>query len=169
MNVLAAGEKNGCLYCSKASDMGAVQGFQTGEFRVSDPETRKRAMHDRVGGGTCPWLTLEEVVSRDSTSLKRSVAQARLIVVHSREIDNAGERGVGPAVFDHVMQKLRAAWRLLRDAGVRRFIFTSDHGFLLLDHSAASAQSHGRRIHPNRRPDFSPVGAKHAGDARVSP
>ena len=59
-------------------------------------------------------------VSRDSASLKRSVAQARLVVVHSQEIDNAGEKGVGPAVFDHVMQKLRAAWRLLRDAGVRR-------------------------------------------------
>ena len=96
MNVLAPVEKNGRLHISMASDMGAVQGFQTGEFRVSDPETRKRAMHDRVGGGTCPWLTLEEVVNRDSTSLKRSVAQARLIVVHSQEIDNAGEKGSDP-------------------------------------------------------------------------
>ena len=120
-------------------------------------------MHDRVGGATCPWLTLEEVVSRDSASLKRSVAQARLVVVHSREIDNAGEKGVGPAVFDHVMQKLRAAWRLLRDAGVRRFVFTSDHGFLLLDDGAASAQAHGRRIDPKRRHVFSPVAADHAG------
>ena len=85
---------------------------------------------------TCPWLTLEDVVRRDSASLKRSIAQARLVVVHNREIDNAGEGGVGPAVFDQVMQKLRAAWHLLRDAGVRRFVFTSDHGFLLLDESA---------------------------------
>ena len=168
MNVLAPVEKNGRLHISMASDMGAVQGFQTGEFRVSDPETRKRAMHDRVGGGTCPWLTLEEVVNRDSTSLKRSVAQARLIVVHSQEIDNAGEKGVGPAVFDHVMQKLRAAWRLLRDAGVRRFVFTSDHGFLLLDDGAASAQAHGRRIDPKRRHVFSPVAADHTGEVRVA-
>ncbi|MFE9690852.1 BREX-6 system phosphatase PglZ [Micromonospora sp. NPDC005806] len=168
MNVLAPVEKNGRLQISMASDTGGVQGFQTGEFRVSDPETRKRAMHDRVGGGTCPWLTLEEVVSRDSTSLKRSVAQARLVVVHSQEIDNAGEKGVGPAVFDHVMQKLRAAWRLLRDAGVRRFVFTSDHGFLLLDDSAASAQAHGRRIDPKRRHVFSPVAADHAGEVRVA-
>ena len=28
--------------------------------------------------------------------------------VHSMEIDDAGEKGVGPAVFDHAMQKLRA-------------------------------------------------------------
>lgn len=168
MNVLAPVEKNGRLHVSMASDSSRVQGFQTGEFRVSDPETRKRAMHDRVGGGTCPWLTLEDVVSRDSISLKRSIAQARLVVVHSQEIDNAGEKGVGPAVFDHVMQKLRAAWRLLRDAGVRRFVFTSDHGFLMLDDSVASAQGHGRRIDPQRRHVFSPVAADHEGEVRVA-
>jgi hypothetical protein len=168
MNVLAPVEKNGRLHISVASDNGKVQGFQAGEFRVHDPETRKRAMHDRVGGGTCPWLSLDEVVSRDSTSLKRSIAQARLVVVHSQEIDKAGETGAGPAVFGHVMQKLRAAWRLLRDAGVRRFVFTSDHGFLLLDDSAASTQAHGRRIDPSRRHVFSPVAADHTGEVRVA-
>jgi hypothetical protein len=124
-------------------------------------------MHDRVGGSSCPWLPLEQVVSRDSGSLKRSIAQARLVVVHSLEIDNAGEKGVGPAVFDHVMQKLRAAWRLLRDAGVRRFVFTSDHGFLLLNDNSILAQAHGRRIDPKRRHVFSPVAADHAGEVRV--
>lgn len=168
MNVLAPVEKNGRLRISMASDTGGVQGFTTGEFRVSDPETRKRAMHDRVGGATCPWLTLDEVVSRDSGSLKRSVAQARLVVVHSLEIDNAGEKGVGPAVFDHAMQKLRAAWRLLWDAGVRRFVFTSDHGFLLLDDNTTPAQAHGRRIDPDRRHVFSPVAADHDGEVRVA-
>jgi len=168
MNVLAPVDKGGRLVLSMAKDMGGVQGFQTGEFRVSDPETRRRAMHDRVGGGTCPWLTLEEVVSRDSTSLKRAVAQARLVVVHSMEIDDAGEKGAGPAVFDLVLHKLRAAWRLLRDAGVRRFVFTSDHGFLLRDDSAKVAQAHGRRIDPKRRHVFSPVAADHAGEVRVA-
>jgi hypothetical protein len=168
MNVLAPVERNGRLQVSMASDTGGVQGFQTGEFRVSDPETRRRAMHDRVGGGTCPWLTLEEVVSRDGASLRRTVAQARLVVVHSQEIDNAGEKGVGPAVFNHVMQKLRAAWRLLRDAGVRRFVVTSDHGFLLLDDAAATAQTHGRRVDPHRRHVFSPAAADHPGEVRVA-
>ena len=169
MNVLAPVATNGRLRPSlSAIDGGHVLGFSTGEFRVSDPETRKRAMHDRVGGAACPWLTLEDVVSRDSASLKRSIAQARLVVVHNREIDNAGEGGVGPAVFDQLMQKLRAAWHLLRDAGVRRFVFTSDHGFLLLDKSAAVAQAHGRRIDPNRRYVFSPVAADHTGEIRVA-
>lgn len=168
MNVLAPVAKNGRLHPTMASDTGGFRGFQAGEFRVSDPETRKRAMHDRVGGATCPWLTLDEVVGRDSASLKRSVAQARLVVVHSQEIDNAGEKGVGPPVFDHVMQKLRAVWRLLRDAGVRRFVITSDHGFLMVDDSAATAQAHGRRIDPKRRHVFSPVAADHAGETRVA-
>jgi hypothetical protein len=167
MNVLAPVARNGRLQVTLAGDTGGVRGFQTGEFRVCDPETRKRAMHDRVGGATCPWLTLEEVVSRDTASLKRSVSQARLVVVHSREIDEAGEKGIGPAVFDLALQKLRAAWRVLREAGVRRFVFTSDHGFLLLD-GDVRAQAHGRRIDPQRRHVFSPVAADHAGEVRVA-
>ena len=169
MNVLAPVATSGRLRPSlSAINGGRVLGFSTGEFRVSDPETRKRAMHDRVGGAACPWLSLEDVVSRDSASLKRSIAQARLLVIHNREIDKAGEGGFGPVVFDHVMQKLRAAWHLLREAGVRRFVFTGDHGFLLLDESAAVVQGHGRRIDSKRRHVLSSVAADHAGEVRVA-
>ncbi len=167
MNVLAPVAVRGRLAPAMTTDAAGIAGFQAGEFRVSDPDTRRRAMHDRVGGSTCPWLTLDEVVGRESTSLKRAVAQAKLVVVHSMEIDNAGEKGVGPAVFDHVMQKLRAAWRLLREAGVRRFVFTSDHGFLLLDDSTQGAVTHGRRVDPKRRHVFSEVAADHTGEVRV--
>ncbi|MCA9533903.1 MAG: BREX-6 system phosphatase PglZ [Myxococcales bacterium] len=167
MNVLAPVAHNGRLQ-PKLDDTPKVLGFQAGEFRVTGPETRKRAMHDRVGGATCPWLTLAEVQSRDSASLKLTVARASLVVVHSQEIDNAGEKGVGPTVFDTVMRQLRAAWRLLRDAGVRRFVFTSDHGFLLLDDSAQVAQPHGRKTDPKRRHVFSSVAADHAGEVRVA-
>lgn len=166
MNVLAPLADRGRLRPSLSN--GRIQGFGTGEFRVSDPASRKRVMHDRVGGDTCPWLSLEEVVSRDASSLKQGVARARLVLVHSQEIDQAGDNGAGPAVFDHVMQKLRAAWRLLRDAGVRRFIFTADHGFLLLDETSRVTQAHGRKIDPKRRHVFSTVAADHAGEVRVS-
>jgi PglZ domain len=168
MNALAPVARNGRLQVALAGDTGAVLGFQAGEYRVHDPETRRRAMHDRAGGATCPWLTLDEVVSRDVASMRRSVAQARLVVVHSREIDEAGEKGVGPAVFDLVLQKLRAAWRVLREAGVRRFVFTADHGFLLLDDDPAAVQVRGRRADPQRRHVFSPVAADRAGEVRVA-
>ncbi len=168
MNVLAPVSRNGRLQVSMAGDAGGVRGFQSGEFRVFDPETRKRAMHDRVGGASCPWLTLDEVVGRDVASLKRSISQARLVVVHSREIDEAGEKGIGPAVFDLALQKLRAAWRVLREAGVRRFVFTADHGFLLLDDDGTAVQARGRRTDPQRRHVFSPVAADHADEVRVA-
>jgi hypothetical protein len=106
-------------------------------------------------------------VTREATSLKQSIARARLVVVHSNEIDRAGEQGVGPAVFDLVMNKLRAAWKLLRDAGVRRFVFTVDHGFLLVDESARTAQPHGRKVDPKRRHVFSELAADHPSEVRV--
>jgi hypothetical protein len=168
MNVLAPVVQGGRLKPVAAADGCGFVGFRAGEFRVSDPDTRRRAMQDRVGGVTCPWMALEEVVNRDSVSLRRSVAQARLVVVHSRELDIAGENGMGPAMFAHVLSQLRAAWRLLREAGVRRFVFTGDHGFLLLDESAAAVQPHGRRVDPGRRHVFTPVAADHAGEIRVA-
>jgi hypothetical protein len=168
MNVLAPVVSNGRLRPSlSTNDGGSLLGFSTGGFRVSTAETRRRAMHDRVGGIASPWLTLEDVVDRDSASLKRAIAQARLVVVHNREIDSAGEAGVGPAVFEDVILKLRAAWHLLREAGVRRFVFTSDHGFLLLSDGAAGPLPHGRRIDPKRRHVLSPIAADHAGEVRV--
>jgi hypothetical protein len=139
MNVLAPVVENGRLTPAIQGDV--VKGFVCGEYRVYNPETRKRSMFDRIGGKGCPWLTLEDVLTRDAISLKKTVEQARLMVVHSQEIDNAGEKGVGASVFDRVLQDLRAAWRLLREAGVRRFIITADHGFLLLDDRLGEAKA----------------------------
>ncbi|MEZ4329857.1 MAG: BREX-6 system phosphatase PglZ [Polyangiales bacterium] len=167
MNVLAPVAQNGRLQ-PKLDDTPKVLGFQAGEFRVTNPETRRRAMNDRVGGDTCPWLTLAEVQSRDSASLKLAVARAKLVVVHSQEIDAAGEKGIGPTVFDTALRQLRAAWRLLRDAGVRRFVFTSDHGFLMLDDGARAPLRHGRKIDPQRRHVFSNVAADDTGKVRVA-
>lgn len=172
MNVLALSpDGDGRLRPSLTdADGGRIEGFESGPggFRVHDPETRRRALHDRVGGAACPWLPLETVVSEDVTSLKRRISRARMFVVHSEELDKAGEKGVGPPVFDVIMQKLRAAWRILRDAGVKRFVFTADHGFLMLDDRQAATQPHGRKTDPQRRHVFSSVAADHDGEARVA-
>jgi hypothetical protein len=125
-------------------------------------------MHDRVGGATAPWLTLDEVVTRDIAVLKHTVAQAQLVIVHSQEIDTAGENGMGPAVFESVLQKLRAAWRLLREAGVRRFVITADHGFLLLNEGTAVAQAHGRRVDTWRRHVFTTAATEYPGEVSVA-
>lgn len=166
MNVLAPVAEGGHL--KPVLQGGAIKGLTTGEFRVLSPETRRRAMFDRVGGKGCPWLSLGQVLEQDAAQLKKTVEQARLLVVHSQEIDQAGETGVGASVFDKVLQDLRAAWRLLREAGVRRFVITADHGFLLLDERMGEAKAHGRKIDPKRRHVFSSVPADHSGEVRVA-
>jgi hypothetical protein len=166
MNVLAPVAHDGRLRPSLKN--GRIEGFVAAELRVSDPDSRRRAKHERVGGATCPWLTLGEVVDRDSASLKQAVARARLVVVWSQEIDQAGESGAGPAAFEKVLQKLVAAWRLLREAGVRRFVITADHGFLLLNDGAPVAQSYGRKVDPKRRHVFTGQGAEREHEAKVA-
>jgi hypothetical protein len=164
MNALAPVARGGRM----APDVknGKFGGFSTGQYRVHDAETRKRAMHEKVGGRTCPRLSLREVMERDSKGLKRVIAQARLIFVHGQEIDDAGEKDLGPVVFEHAMQNIKAAWRLLREAGVNQFVFTADHGFLLRD-GVKDVRPHGSKVDPTRRHVVSEFAADHKGEVRV--
>ena len=167
MNVLAPLAQNGRLRPTISSDGRDFEGFAAGEFRVRDPETRRRAMHERVGGGTCPLLTLADVLQRDAVSLKRAIGQANLLVVHSEEIDKAGESGNGLQVYEVTLRQLKAAWTQLRDAGVRRFVITADHGFLLRGDGNAARVSYGTRRDPNRRHVLSRVAADQPAQVRV--
>ena len=163
MNVLAPVVTGGKLRPVIAD--GAFGGFAVGEYRVKDNATRKRAIQDRVGGATCPWLPLKDVVSDDVSTLKLRIARARVVVVHSAEIDKAGEAGSGLTAFEPTLRQLREAWLRLREAGVRRFVFTADHGFLWL--RAEVPIPHGRKVDPTRRHVISPVDADHANEVRV--
>lgn len=137
-----------------------IAGFDaTGEFQVHDPESRLRAMHDRIGGRKPELIGLDALLGKDRRNLARRLASQSLVVVHSSEIDDAGESGQGLGVFTRILQKLRGAWHLLRSAGVRRFVITADHGFLLLDESAATAQPYKRKIDPKRRYVLEPSAA----------
>ncbi|MFM1899797.1 MAG: hypothetical protein RLZZ216_373 [Cyanobacteriota bacterium] len=169
MNVLAPVVSQGRLSPSLSSnDRGAIQGFRAGEFLVTNPDTRLRAMQARTASGTCLKLSLEEVTSLKADTLKKKVEQSRLLMVHSREIDAAGEKGVGLDVFDRVLQSLRAAWQRLRTAGVRNFVITSDHGFLLNEGAPPAVRSHGTKTTPSRRHVFRPHVANHDGEVRVA-
>ncbi|WP_411868849.1 BREX-6 system phosphatase PglZ [Vulcanococcus limneticus] len=169
MNVLAPVVSQGRLSPSLSSnDGGAIQGFRAGEFLVTNPDTRLRAMQARTASGTCLRLSLEEVTSLKADTLKKKVEQSRLLMVHSREIDAAGEKGVGLDVFDRVLQSLRAAWQRLRTAGVRNFVITSDHGFLLNEGAPPAVRSHGTKTTPSRRHVFRPHPANHDGEVRVA-
>ena len=166
MNVLAPVCTRGRL--APAVKDGRFLGFSTGEFRVDDPETRKKAMHGRVGGRTCPRKSLDEIIGLDKKKLVSVIGQASLVIVDSREMDEAGHAGVGPSLFDKTLQDLRAAMQLLRDAGVQKFVITADHGFLLLPDQEHPLQAHGRKIDPRGRYVISPVAADHSHEVRVS-
>ncbi len=177
MNVLApVADERGRL--KPAVRDGRIAGFSTGELRVSNPETRKRAMQDRIGGkgaraarqgiAACPWLTLAEVLDRGAASLKATVSKANLVVVHSEELDKAGENDFGPKVFDQVLGHVRTAWRLLREAGVKNFVISADHGFLLLHDRVENAKRHGRKIDPNRRHVLTKSPSDETGVVRVA-
>jgi hypothetical protein len=166
MNVLAPVTKSGKLQPEISN--GRIAGFSTGVFRVHDPDTRRRAMHERIGGRTCPRIELSEVLCLEASTLRRKIAGARLVMVHSRDIDSSGEAGFGPSVFETVLKDLRSAWHLLREAGVRNFIITADHGFLLVDEDSHTSQSHGRKIDPHRRHVLSEQAANHSGEVRVA-
>lgn len=130
---------------------GAIEGFQSQTYQVKSKDERKRSMHARVQGTNCPWYELKAVLSSDVARLKKVVAQARLLIVHSLEIDKAGEAGLGLSVFEQTLRELRNAWSKLREAGVQSFVFCSDHGFLLNDDKTLSQQSFGNKRRPKRR------------------
>lgn len=169
MNVLApvkvSGKLRPVLSRSSPDRSPKFGGFQVGEYRVKDPETRQRAIRERVGGATCPLLKLKEVIEDDATTLRRRIARARIVIVHSTEIDEAGEAGHGLSVFDSTLRQLREAWLRLREAGVRRFVFAADHGFLLRQDEVPLP--HGTRFDPSRRHVVSSIAADHPGEVRV--
>ena len=164
MNALAPVSEHGKL--RPAIVDGALVGFTRGEYRVNDPESRRRAMQDRVGGAACKGITLNEVLSRSPACVK-AAKTARLVVVHVEEIDSAGEKGVGLTAFGPALQRLKTAWRMLWELNVRRFVITADHGFLLLDDAIREAQTHGRKIDPWRRHAISTLAADHRDELRV--
>lgn len=149
MNVLGPVARGGRLL-PEFGDKG-ILGFRSQEKRIAVPEDRKKLMHERAGGRKCPWLSLEEVLSDEVTALRRSIGGARLVVVHAEGIDKAGEKGVGLLVFEQELQNLRAAWRQLYEAGVRHFVFTADHGFLLHDPVTRAPRARGFKTEPKRR------------------
>ncbi|MBP9202684.1 MAG: BREX-6 system phosphatase PglZ [Kofleriaceae bacterium] len=166
MNALAPVVRAGKLTVDYKGDK--ILGFRAGELRVDGPDDRRRAIHDRLGGDACPRLSLEEVGQRDATSLRKALARARAVVVHCEGIDKAGEKGVGLAVFERELQLLRAAWGVLYAAGVKRFVFTADHGFLLHDEVTRDALRHGKQTDPQRRHVLTHHRREQAGEVCVS-
>ena len=150
MNVLAPVARDGRLD-AVAVGSGALRGFRAGSFAVNDPATRARAMGERAIGEPARLVRLAEVVDASARKLSEWVKKGpRLIVVHGLEIDDAGEAGFGLATFEQTLRHIRAAWHHLSVAGVKSFVITADHGFLLQDETTR-IEPYGKKTDPSRR------------------
>ena len=165
MNVLAPVCRDGRLQPEIKAKR--IQGFRAGQSLVGSPESRRKAMHERVGGETCPRVSLIDLLEKDVPGVRRTIARARLVVVNSDAIDKAGEEGLSLRHFDEELVRIRAAISLLRDAGVKSFVVTADHGFLLHDDTTRKPIPHGRKIDPKRRHVIESAAADHPGEIRV--
>jgi hypothetical protein len=128
MNVLAPVERDGRV--KPVVKDGTFRGFQSGEGQVLTPADRAKWMGTRASVRQLA-LSLDDVRTTGEEKLRNQVAQAGLVVVHSQELDTAGESGLGAAHFESVLRDLSLAYSKLEAAGVSQFVFTADHGFLL--------------------------------------
>ena len=144
MNALAPVARGGRLIFAGKK---GFAGFSDGEYAVNDPDSRARAMGLRSTGVKALALGLDELCALDPKTLKRKVAQKKLIMVQDREIDEAG---VGLATFENTLSRIKSAWHQLRAAGVQQCVITADHGFLLADETIR-ARPYGKRTDPDRR------------------
>lgn len=129
---------------------GIFQGFKTGEYTVRKPDDRARAIGMRSAGKAALQLKLAGVCEATTASLTREVKPHSIIVVHSKEIDDAGEANVGLPTFESTLRQIKAAWHHLQLAGVKHFVFTADHGFLLQDETT-EVRAFGSARDPQRR------------------
>lgn len=175
MNVIPPAARGGRLTPVWSRD--GFTGFRAGDFAVSSPDDRRKAISQRVGMTTVPWLRLDHVIGQEPTALRTAMRGARVVVVHSREIDSAGHAGLGVSHFDTLIGQLVAAFHRLNAAGVRTFVFTADHGFLLGDETAMRIppappgvyQSLPSRSYPSDDPQQLPERFMLRGDADTRP
>jgi hypothetical protein len=131
------------------SKKAGISGFRSGEFSVTGVAARVRQMQSRAGATVS--MTLAEASSSTTKTLKRRVKRdTKLVVVHSVEVDAAGESGFLHGTIERTIRSVTEAWHQLQQVGVRSFVFTADHGFLLQDDTTARRRF-GKKTTPHRR------------------
>ncbi|MBC7170950.1 MAG: PglZ domain-containing protein, partial [Polyangiaceae bacterium] len=169
MNAIAPVERGGRLRAVVKN--GGIAGFAAGEFAVTDPTSRVRAIAERSARGEALDLELGEFQELSVTQLKRRMSQkAGLVVVRSLELDKAGETGMHLGTFEHTLSLLKSALSLLHQAGVEQFVITSDHGFLLQDGTVENVAFGAHMGVPERRHAFlkQPSGMPDVLEVRLS-
>jgi hypothetical protein len=102
---------------------------------LKDRQSRMGFLADKMPKGLVV-LKLAEVLKL-SAKRKKEVAEAKLIVMTSQEIDRLGEEGDDHADtrrwMDEILEQLRRAIRILARLGTELFVIAADHGYLFAD------------------------------------
>ncbi len=131
MACLLPGAEKGMELIVSAGKLAAVIEGKT----LKDRQSRMAYLADRFGKDFVA-LKLVEVLKL-SAKRKRELADCRLIVVTSQEIDRLGQEGDEQADtrrwMDEILEQLLRAIRILARQGVERFVISADHGHLFAD------------------------------------
>lgn len=120
-------------------------------------------------------ITLDELLSLQSSKLSKKLTGAQVVVVRSQEIDQAGEAGFtfqARQVMDTVIDNLARAIRRLAVAGVEHAVVSADHGHLFFaadrDESMRTDAPGGHTVELHRRCWIGRGGATPPGCVRVA-
>jgi hypothetical protein len=98
--------------------------------------SRLQAAHGRIAD-----LTLDDIFRLTERELTDQLDGARVVLVRSQEIDQAGESGkiaIGPQAFEQVIGQLSRSVARLAHRGVTNFVISADHGFLAVTREIGS-------------------------------
>jgi hypothetical protein len=151
---------------------GGKLGVRIDDTFLPDLPARKKFAAARVPG--LVDVSLDELLSLQSSKLAKKVNGAQVIVVRSQEIDHAGEAGFtlhARQVMDTVIDNLARAIRRLATAGVEYSVVSADHGHLFAserDDSMKIPAPGGDQVDLHRRCWIGRGGATPPGCVRVS-
>lgn len=104
-----------------------------GGSKVMSPPERLALL--QAAHGSVVDVVLDDLVTLGEQDVARRIEGAKMVMVRSQEIDEAGEAGklaVAHTSFPIILDHLRRAVAKLSLAGITRFVISSDHGFLVL-------------------------------------
>ena len=146
MNALVPSEKQGSLEPILDKDKKSIRGFKAGNRQVSSVEDRRLILKE-ISRRNVEWITLDEI-HRNYKELEPKLKSSQFTVIHSLEIDDAGENGFlskGFDFFEDTISKIKIGIERLRESGYENFSIVSDHGFIQYEidseHSRSRSES----------------------------
>ncbi|HVY61009.1 MAG TPA: PglZ domain-containing protein, partial [Planctomycetota bacterium] len=147
-------------------------GARIEEAFLPDLAARKKFLAARCPGAVD--LTLDEVLGLSKKKLENRIAERRVVVVRSQEIDLAGETSTpfqARRTMDGVVENLARAVRKLAAVGVADAVIAADHGHLFFaaerDESLRVDSPGGKVVDLHRRCWIGHGGATPPGCVRV--